>query len=509
MLEDRSAPQRRLRLSLLISCAFLASCALGPKVPQPNLALPAAYDAAPPGEAPAGALAEASIDRWWTLYDDPQLEALVEESLTDAPDARSALARLREALADRAQALSDFKPKGSIQASGSRVGTTELAGPPPFNFGGETISLVNAGVVDSYSANFDVSWELDLFGRSFITRRKANADLAAARFDYEASRTSLAATVADQLFQVRGLAIQLDDARQAARIARGLADIAAAKARHGLGGGADSAQAASDAAQAEAQAADLKTQLKAAQRTLLVLVGHGADALDSLPAQPSVGAPPPIPASVPGRLLARRPDVREAAMRLLSAKGTLKLDELALFPTFTLQPGLGLSDTPILGQASVADSWTLGLALAQPILDIPRLKAEIRAQGARADQDVIAYEKAVQTAFGEADSALMQLGSDEARVRTLTAGEAQALSAYEAEQKAYAAGIDDLTSVLTAERTWRSARTALTGAKVAALRRSVQTFKALGGGWSDAELAAAETRARKGAGPAAATNIAR
>ena len=138
-------------------------------------------------------------------------------------------------------------------------------------------------------------------------------------------------------------------------------------------------------------------------------------------------------------------------------------------------------------------TWSLGIGVSQPILDIPRLKTEIHAQGARADQAVIAYEKAVQTAYGESDNALVQLGSDETRVRLLTAGEAQGLSAYEASKKRYAAGIDDLTTVLTAERTWRGARTALTSAQVQAMRRSVQAFKALGGGWSPTELAA-ETR---------------
>lgn len=470
---------------------------MGPKVPAPQTALPLAYDAAPA----ASADRTAPIDRWWTLYGDPQLEALVNEALADAPDARSATERLKEALANRSQALSAYEPQGSIQTQGSRVGTTEIKGPPPFQLspGGPTVSLANAGVVDSYGANFDVSWELDLFGRSFVARKAADADLAAARFDYEASRASLTASVADQLFQARGLAIQLDDARAEARIAHDLADIARKKAALGLGAGADADQAASSAAQADAQATDLETQLKAAQRTLLVLVGHGGDPLSSLPALAEVGTPPPIPASVPGQLLARRPDVREAAMRLLSAKGTLKLDELALFPTFTLQPGAGIANTPILGQTSLADSWTLGLAAVQPILNIPRLKAEIRAQGARADQAVIAYEKAVQTAYGEADNALMQLGSDEARLRLLTTGEAEGLSAYQATKTAYAAGIDDFSAVLTAERTWRGARTALTGAQVQAMRRSVQAFKAVGGGWPVPRYAAAETRLSAGA----------
>ena len=149
-------------------------------------------------------------------------------------------------------------------------------------------------------------------------------------------------------------------------------------------------------------------------------------------------------------------------------------------------PGVGLTSIPEFGTSLTSVAWSIGAGLAQPILDMPRLKSEIRAQGARADQAVIAYEKAVQTAYAESEDALVQLSSDEARVKLLTAGEAEARRAYDASRIRYGAGIDDLTAVLTAERTWQSARAALTSAQVAALTSSVTAFKALGGGWDPA-----------------------
>ena len=464
---------------ILAFTPWLASCALGPSVRPADTRLPVAYEAP---AAPVGA--DADITRWWTLYNDPQLQTLVDQALADAPDALSARARLQEALAVRAGALAAFNPQGSIQGNGTRTDTYPIGQSATFNFGGETISLSPSGVTDSESVNFNVSWELDLFGRRAATRGKANADLAAARFDYEASRTSLAANVADQLFQARGLAIQLDDARETARIEHQLQDVARIKAEHGFGSGADAAQAEAEAAESDAQAADLESQLHAARRTLLILVGRGVDPLDSLPTPATAGAPPQVPASVPGELMARRPDVREAAAKLKSASGQLKLDELALFPKFTLQPGVGLTSGNSIGFPITSDFWSIGLGVAQPVLDLPRQKTEIRAQGARADQAAIAYQKTVQTAYGEAENALVGLASDETRIRLLTAAEAKARMAYDAARQRYGAGLDDLSSVLSTERTWRSARTALTGAQVEALRRSVQAFKALGGGWT-------------------------
>jgi len=471
----------RHRLTPLMLLPLLAGCALGPPVPKPDVHTPVAFEAPTDVTKPG-----APLDHWWTAYNDPQLESLIAQALTTAPDARTAYEKLQDALAVRAGALDSYNPQGSLQGSATDTYTNVIQGPAPIVLGPgfPPISFTNAGSTQDYGVNFNVSWEIDIFGRKRAARGKANADLAAARLDDEATITELEASVADQLFQARGLAIQLDDAREANKIDEQLADIARKKADHGLGSSSDADQAAATAAQSAAEAVDLEGQLHAARRTLLVLVGKGVDPLATLPADAEAGTPPAIPVTVPSDLLARRPDVREAAQQIRSASGQLKLDELALFPKFTLTPGVGLTSEPLFGASLTDDVWSIGVGLVQPVLDLPRLKTVIRSRGAQADEAVIAYEKAVQTAYGESENALVQLSADEARVRMLTTGEAQARSAYDAARKRYAYGIDDLTSTLSAERTWRTTRTALTAAEVQALRRSVTAFKALGGGWT-------------------------
>jgi outer membrane protein TolC len=125
------------------------------------------------------------------------------------------------------------------------------------------------------------------------------------------------------------------------------------------------------------------------------------------------------------------------------------------------------------------------------VLDIPRLLQDMRVQDARTEQAVIAYEKAVQTAYGEAENALVRLSADERRVALLKDGEARAGRAYEAARKRYAMGLDDLQTALSAEQSWRTTRSALTAERVQALRRTVQTYKALGGGWAFGATASA------------------
>ena len=468
------------QVPFLAVLSLLTGCALGPNPPKPDLHVPTAFEAPTDVTQPG-----VPLERWWSVYNDPQLERLIDQALATAPDARSARARLDEAIAVRGGALAAYWPQGGLQGSAVKTRTNLVSGPSAiFIPGAGPVTLDNSGTTNSYNADFSVSWEIDLFGRQRAARGKANADLAEAGFDYEATRTSLAANVADELFLARGLAIQLQDAQEDQRIQRELADVARGRAVHGVGSIADAEQTAALVAQDDARVADLTSQLHLARRALLVLVGRGVDPLDSLPTPAEAETPPAVPSTAPGELLFRRPDVREAAEALASGSGQLKLDKLALLPRLTLNPDLGVSMGPGFGGPATSEFWSIGLGLTQPILDLPRLKSAVQAQGARADQAVIAYEKAVQTAYGEAENALVALSADEARVALLTTGEAQARFAYKAARANYAAGIDDLTTALQAERTWETARTTLTGARVQALRRSVQAFKALGGGWS-------------------------
>ncbi len=476
---------------LLALAAPLWACATAPHR-APDVRVPARYQAPSGGEA----LAPAALDRWWLLFDDPRLNALEDQAARYSPDARTAAARVLEAKATRDSQTAQTLPTGNVDGNVSRQRA--------YNLGGASDQLFPiGGTTDTETLNFNVSWELDLFGRLATARRVANADLAQARFNIEGTRASLAAGVADNYFQANGLAIQLDDARESVRIESELQRVAQEKAALGLGAATDADRVAGDLSQAKAQAEDLAAQLHIAERQLLILVGRGVDPVESLPVEAAAPDAPRPPAAIPGELLARRPDVREAEAHLRAQAGTGRLRHLAVFPTFTLLPGLGLSRVTSPGVSFIPPStlipaqqttalgfWTLGAGVTVPVLDIPRLLYDARAEDARTEQAVIAYEKTVQTAYGEAENALVNLGAGERAVAVLTAGEARAHRASEGARKLYAMGLDDLTTALSAEQAWRTTRSALTAERVAALRRAVQTYKALGGGWAFAAFTA-------------------
>jgi NodT family efflux transporter outer membrane factor (OMF) lipoprotein len=436
--------------------------------------LPQAYEA-PKGVAPAGAI---DLDRWWLAFGDTQLNGLIDQALVNNPDARSAAARLNEARANRVEALVHFLPQGDVTASTHQTDTHQLAG-TVFNFPGFTSS----GVSNASAVNFDVSWEVDIFGRFLAARKAVNGDLAAARFNYEGARASLAASVADAYFQARGLAIQLADARETARIERELYDSATKRAAAGIAPTSDADRVAGDLAQADALAAGLEAELQAQRRTILILAGRTIEPTANIAVDASVGTLPPIPDALPSELLKRRPDVREAEARVAGQAGRSDADILAFLPTLYFTPSLGWQQQSQPGFSITAQSLVTGGTFTQPLLSIPKLLAELKAQNARTEQAVIAYEKAVQTAFSESEGALVRLEADRRRVALLTEGEARAARGYRASKIGYDRGLTDLQTALSAEQSWRTTRSQLTAAEVQALRRTVQAYKALGGGW--------------------------
>ena len=487
MKPEHRSDRLRAASALALGCV-LAGCA-SDRLSSPATPLPAAYEGA---AAATAALPAQALDRWWTLFDDAQLTALVEGALVEAPNARTAFQRIEESRAARAQTLSRYGPQGDLQGReqyqrtdqtfggvGSATTTTGTTG------GGGASFLTPNGGTTTGSGQFQVTYELDLFGRRRLARRGADADIAAARFDYEATRATLARDVATGLFQARGYAVQLADARETARIAGDLARTARLSSQRGLTSTGSAARLETDLATAEAEVVRLEALTRTSRRTLLALVGRGAAPLSSLPVEAVTAAPPPPPAVTPGELLRRRPDVREAEARLRSRTETLKLDRLALFPTFTLAPGGQFSS--VSGVYDVTSTvWTAGINAMLPILDRPRLLAIIRGDRARGEQAVSAYEQAVQNAYRDAENGLATLAADRGRVARLTAAVERSRFAFDASKKGYDLGLLDLNTLLDSERSWRAARAALTSAEIAALTDAATLFQALGGGWTPA-----------------------
>jgi outer membrane protein TolC len=245
---------------------LLAACGtLGSQPREAAVAVPGVFSA-PNGQT----VTAAELDRWWSLYGDAELTTLVEQALAQSTDARAALARLEEA---RAQRLSRRRqlliPSGDVSGAASITQTEQLEGGSPFN---------PSGLSNNQTLDLPVSWQLDLFGRNRAAVRGIEAEVGAARFLYEGARASVASQVAQTLFQARGLAQSLQDARDTQRITAELARVARIRGERGLAPTSEAARADAELASAEAEVSRLDSELRAAQRSLLVLAGRPNEA---------------------------------------------------------------------------------------------------------------------------------------------------------------------------------------------------------------------------------------
>lgn len=458
----------------LLALAPLGACAMTPPTP-PAFQTPSAYT-----ETQFHSVDKADISQWWLGYNDPQLSDLIASALTAGTDARTANAVLREARAVRAQQIWSLFPQGSISGSARKSSTDIISSK---NASPATLASV-ALDTDSQALNFNVSWELDLFGRIPAAELAADSAYRASRLRNASTRAAIAAAVADSLFVARSIAAQLEDARQSLRIQTQVFETARLRFTAGLSPRTDVDRVDADRMQSQAEVERLEAELKAVKRSLLTLTGRGSEAVDAIKIEAVLGAPPTPPSGVPSDLLERRPDVREARERFNSAAGARKVAQLALFPSFTLQPGAGVTNTSSSGVDIRSGFWALGVGMTLPVLDRPRLVAQAKQRSIQVEEAAIAYEATTLNAISEADQSLVRLSADLRRVELLSNAERQARSLFEAQQTVYRAGLIDLQTFLDAERVWRAARTNLTAGRRDALRRSVTLYQALGGGWT-------------------------
>jgi NodT family efflux transporter outer membrane factor (OMF) lipoprotein len=431
--------------TLLTGCAVAAP----PKIELPEH-FEGASDSAP---------STVDLTRWWDRFNDPALSRLVDEALARSPDAKSALSVLKQARATRDSGLFGLLPQSSATISRSQSGAS--------------LSHLDTAAT---TTSVPVTWEVDLF-KDPETLSVAGASFAQARFDFEASRASLAAQVADQVIQIEGLTQQLTEAKANIRISDELLRISKVKAERGLAATSDIASFESDRATAAATITQLQEQVRASRRTLLVLLGRGTESTNALDlAVPSL-TPPVLPATLPGELISRRADVRRSAAALAVATGNLNIARLGFFPTLMVEPTYNTTKT-------AAGVWTLTTTVSQVLFNLPQTYSQVRIQSETSEQAFIAYRKTVQTAFGEAENAVAGYAADQDRLKDLADAERQARIAFEAEKARYDAGYSDQTALLQKEQVWRQARSSLTSLQISTLTDAVTAFKALGGGWS-------------------------
>lgn len=462
--------------SLLILLTLLASaCAAGPDYERPASELPEAW-----GDASEGGV---DLSQWWKHFDDPKLDALIEESLAHNNDLKAAAANVEAAAAALDLARADYLPTinatiGATRASASEAGAAPLS-PDPYT---------------EYSAGLVIGYELDLWGR---IRRANEAALAGLRADVavrDGVRAAIAASVARAYFETRALD------RQIALLERlhetRVENLRLQKVRldAGLISPYDYEQARSETFAVAAQLPALQNARSQALTALAVLRGASPRTMfaewrsNEAPADADVlPAAPVVPMGLPSALLERRPDIRAAEQRLIAANARIGVAKAAYFPRLSLTGFAGGISTAFstLFEAP-AQTWEAAVALAQPLTDINRAGANADAAVARHSAAMAAYSKTVQLAFQETLNALGSVSAARAVMQAQDERVAALMNAYRAAEARYDAGRIGYLELLDVERQLRAVEQQQVGARLALLHATVDLCRALGGGWTGA-----------------------
>ena len=194
--------------------------------------------------------------------------------------------------------------------------------------------------------------------------------------------------------------------------------------------------------------------------------------------------PPQPPAGLPADLIEARPDVRQAEQQLIAANANIGVAKAAYYPKFSLTGGLGRESKDLSDLfSSGAGTWSAGLSLLMPILDFGRTSARVDQAKALNEQSLIAWQKALETAYKEVRDALVSLDSNSTAEEAQTVRVDSTQKALDLAKLRYEAGYSGYLEVLDAQRSANEAQLAAIATRQARLTAAVDLFKALGGGW--------------------------
>lgn len=468
----------RTLISLLVA-AIVAGCAVTQPV-TPKLDLP-------PGSATAAQ--NELLERWWTAFDDPVLNALVEEAFANNLDLKLALARIEAARSQVLLAQSNLMPAVDLVGNGSRSRISATTSPPlPAGIGQTS---------NNFSLSAQLSYELDVWGKYRSGLLAASNDLAASRYYRETVRISVAADVAATYFRLRAAdaeATLLDDTL---RLRTETVKLQLDRFDGGIIGEYDLRSAEAERSAVVADIARTQKAIGLLESAVATLTGRSPRAVFTPEVArgaviDDITEVPALPAGLPSGLIERRPDIRRS--EALMAASDLRIQEARAnyFPSLSLTGAYGFESAALSSLFSgPAAIWTIGLGLVQPLFGLKAIESQVELATARRDQTLVEYQQTVQVAFREVHDSLVANRSARDVLAAETDRRGQIAKAYEVAQLRYDAGRTSFLEVIDAQRQLLAAETLRLVAARDAKLSIVDFAKALGGGWNPEQFTAA------------------
>jgi NodT family efflux transporter outer membrane factor (OMF) lipoprotein len=474
-------------LLLVLLVVALEGCTVGPKYVRPTVPTTATYKEEAPGSfkesdqwQPAHPGDQTSRGKWWEIFGDPELNQLEEQIAGSNQNLKVAEARFREARATiRFNRASQF-PTVSTAPSASYVKNSDYSS----NFS----SKIQQSSKGDFVLPFDLSYELDLWGRVRRSVAAAREEAQATAADYETAKLSLEAELAMDYFELRSADSQKQLLDDTVKAYTDNLQLTLNRFKGGVAPKADVAQAQTQLDTTRVQDTDVTVQRAQFEHAIAILIGK-PPAEFSLATAPLNQQPPGTPIGLPSELLQRRPDIAAAERRVAEANQQIGIARAAYFPTVTLGGTAGFAGS----QGSnwfgwPSGFWAVGPALAQTLFDAGRRRATSESARANYDAAVATYRQTSLTAFQEVEdnvAALRILENETQQQQQAVASSQESLQLF---TNRYKGGVDTYLQVITAQTVELANQRNAIDIQRRRLDASVLLIKALGGGWNVSNL---------------------
>ncbi|OWY29016.1 RND transporter [Herbaspirillum robiniae] len=481
-MEKRMKPQplnlKPLLLALAASFA-LAACSVGPDYARPQMDEAPAVFKEGQNWNPAQPRDLAANGKWWEMFGDPQLNALVDQVDISNQNLALAEANFRAAMALVQSSRAAYSPTLDASASATRSRSSSSS---------SSSSSAGAGVRNSYSFALNASWEADVWGKVRRDVEASSASAQASAADLAAARLSAQASLAQSYLQLRVLDAQQKLLEETVEAYQRSYQLTQNQYAAGMAAKSDVIQAQSQLKTAQASALDNGVTRAQTEHAIALLVGKTPSNF-TLPKAPLAAAAPLIPQGVPSMLLERRPDVAAAERRVASANAKIGVAKAAYFPSLTLSASGGYQSSTFADWFSLPGRvWSLGPQLAQSIFDGGARRAATDQAIATYDGTVASYKQTVLTAFQEVEDNLAALRILEQEAAVQDEALQAARQAVVLVTNQYKAGTVSYVNVITAQATALSAERSSLDIRNRRMAASVLLAKALGGGWDGKSL---------------------
>jgi multidrug efflux system outer membrane protein len=457
-------------LSAILLSGMLSGCMVGPKYHRPTIQTPAAYrDLSENPQVQAQTASYADLP-WWQVFQDPKLQELIRTALKQNYDLQLATERINAARAQVAVTRSSLFPQ--VSANPTFTGGKENVEQSKYNF---------------LTLTADAAFQLDFFGKLRRATEAARAEMLATEDARQVVVLTLVSDVASDYFTLLELDLQLVITQDTVRTQTDSVKLTQLRLQHGVATKLDVLQAQQVLDTANAQIPDLERQIAQQEDAISILLGSYPQGIARGLNLTDQTLPPEVPPGIPSSILERRPDIREAEQILVAANANIGVAKAQFFPQISLT-GSG-------GGAFGRDSlfpfrnptrigiWSYGAQVNQPIFTGGALKGNLHLAESEHKQALIAYQQAIQEAFGDVSDAL--IGYDklhQVRVRQeVTVADLQ--ESVRISTLRYKGGTTTYLEVLDGQRSLFAAELTLASARGDEYRSLVQLYKVLGGGW--------------------------